>query len=215
MDRALAKLMETVYWVGMTRKVGHCCSHCKTCQTTKSQPRPPDPLQPVVASCPWVMVAVDILKVPVSHQGNEYLLVVQDYFLKWPFVMPMPDQKAERIVKILRDHIFTLVGPKSQVLADICKAFKIVKSYTTPYHPMGDALVERINRTLLSLFQSYTQSAGDWEEHLQLLLFAYRTTKHSSIGFEVLFGYNPPSPILPNQNVSCAAELADYSAGNC
>jgi len=37
------------------------------------------------------MVAVDILKVPPSLQGNQYILVAQDYFSKWPFAMAMPD----------------------------------------------------------------------------------------------------------------------------
>ena len=103
------------------------------------------------------MVAVDVLKVLISTNGNRYLLVAQDYFSKWPFAMMMPDQTAERIVRILRDKVFTLVGlPKklhsdqdrnfeSRILADLCKAFGVKKSHTTPYHPMGDGLVERMN----------------------------------------------------------------------
>ena len=64
------------------------------------------------------MVAVDVLKVPVSLNGNQYLLVVQDYFSKWPFAKAMPDQKAERIVQILRDEVFTLVGPPQKLHSD-------------------------------------------------------------------------------------------------
>ena len=78
------------------------------------------------------MVTVDVLKVPVSANGNQYLLVVQDYFLKWPFAKAMPDKKAERIVQILRDEVFTVVAPpqklhsdqgrnfESRILADLC-----------------------------------------------------------------------------------------------
>ena len=82
------------------------------------------------------------------------------------------------------------------------------KSHTTPYHPMGDGLVERMNRSLLNLLRVFTDSRHDWEEHLQLLLFFYRTARHSSTGlffyrtarhsstglspYEVLFGNNPP-----------------------
>jgi len=79
------------------------------------------------------MVAVDVLKVPMSTRGNQYLLVTQDYFSKWPFAKPMPDQKAERIVQILKDEVFTVVGPpqklhsdqdhnfESRLLGDLCK----------------------------------------------------------------------------------------------
>ena len=87
--------------------------------------------------------------------------------------MPIPDQKAEQIVKILRDHIFTMVGPQeklhsdqghnfeSQILADLCKAFQITtyKSRITPYHPMGDGLLERINRTHLNMLCAYVEHA--------------------------------------------------------
>ena len=225
-ERTLARLMQNSYWVGMAKDVGRYCGHCVRCQTANAQALRPAPLQPVIASRPWEMVAVDVLKVPPSQQGNQYILVAQDYFSKWPFAIAMPDQKAERIVKILKDHIFTVVGPperlhsdqgrnfESHILAELCRAFKITKSRTTPYHPMGDGLVERMNRTLLNLLRSYTQEGGDWEEHLQLLLFIYRTTKHSSTGLsphEILFGYNPPSLLTPDSGLPGMMDPIEYS----
>ena len=105
---------------------------------------------------------IDILKVPMSNRGNQYLLVIQDYFSKWPFAIPLPDQKAERIVRVLKDQVFTLVGPpqklhsdqgrnfESRIMSELCKVFDVTKSHTTPYHPMGDGLVERLNHSLLN-----------------------------------------------------------------
>jgi len=126
----------------------------------------------------------------------------------------MHDQKAERIIQILKDEVFTVVGPpqklhsdqgcnfESRLLGDLCKVFGVKKSHTTPYHPVGDGLMERINWSLLSLLWTYVEKENLWEEHLQLLLFIYRTTKHSSTGFspfEVLFGgSNPPLQQIPN-----------------
>ena len=119
------------------------------CQVTKSPTCKPASLQPVVASQPWEMVAVEVLKVPVSSRGNQYLLGVQDFFSKWPFACAMPDLKADRIVQVLRDDVFSLVGPpqklhsdqgrnfESRILADLCAAFGVKKSRTTPYHPHG------------------------------------------------------------------------------
>ena len=40
---------------------------------------------------PWQMIAVDILEVPLSHDNNRYLLVVQDNSTKWADAIPLPD----------------------------------------------------------------------------------------------------------------------------
>ena len=87
-DRTLARLSEAAYWVEMGKDVHYYCTHCVTCQCTKAVSTQPAPLHPVIASRPWELVAVDILKVPMSCQGNQYMLVVQDYFSKWPFAIP-------------------------------------------------------------------------------------------------------------------------------
>lgn len=79
-------------------------------------------------------------------------------------------------------------------------AYGVKKSRITPCHPMGDGLVKRMNRSLLSLLRTYTEREGDWEEHLQLFLYLYRSTKHAGLvlsPYEVLFGVNPPSLCIP------------------
>ena len=225
-SHTLSSLSEIAYWVGMSSDVAHYCNHCSTCQTTKALPNHPAPLQPVIASRPWELIAVDILKVPMSARGNQYILVAQDYFSKWPFAQAMPDQKAERIVRILKDLVFTVVGPpcklhsdqgrnfESHLLSNLCKAFKVTKSHTTPYHPMGDGLVERMNRSLLNLLRTFSQKSSDWEDHLQLLMFVYRTSKHTSTGmspYEIIFGRNPPSIHVPELHTTAILDPQDYS----
>ena len=143
-DRTMAQLSEAIYWVGMGKDVNTYCSHCVTCQCAKATSSLPAPLQPVVASRPWELVAVDFLKVPMSCQGNQYMLVVQDYFSKWPFAVPLSDQTSNKIVRALKDQVFTLVRPppqrlhsdqgrnfESRILSELCKAFGITKSQTT------------------------------------------------------------------------------------
>ena len=84
-DCTLSRLSEVAYWVGMGKDVVSYCTHCFKCQVSKAPPSKPARLQPVISSKPWELIAVDILKVPRSAEGNQYLLVVQDYFSKWPF----------------------------------------------------------------------------------------------------------------------------------
>ena len=79
---------------------------------------------------------------------------------------------------------------------------------------MGDGLVERMNRSILSLLRSYVHREGDWEDHLQLLLFVYWTTKHATTGlspYEVLFGHNPPSLHVPSLPGVVNPEPSEYS----
>ena len=117
----------------------------------------------------------------------------------------MPDQKAECIVKILID-IFSRYGIpeilhsdqgrnfESTILHRVCTAFGVTKSHTTAYHPQGDGMVECLNRSLLQLLRSYVDKKYDWEQHLPLLLYTYRTASHSSTGvkpFVLMMGRDP------------------------
>ena len=107
----------------------------------------------------------------------------------------IPDQKAERIVQILRDDIdiVALFGLpqrphsnqgqsfESQILSDLCSiAFIIKKNHTAPYHLMGGGLVKRMNKPLSTLLRSFVDREGDWEKLYCYSL--YRTTKHAPTG---------------------------------
>ena len=52
------------------------------------------------------------------------------------------------------------------------------KSHTSLYHPQCDGMIERFNRSLLQLLQIYVKKQEDWEQHLPLALYAYRTATH-------------------------------------
>ncbi len=153
---------------------------------------------------------VDILKVPPSFQGNTYIFVLQDYFTKWLEAVPLKDQKADTIVKQL-DKIFSVFGIpkylhswsrnklKSTLLKKTCIAFGITKTRTTPYHPKGDGMVERSNRSSIQMLRSFSNKS-DWETHLPLLLFAYRTSQHCSTRttpFTLMFVRKTADSIMP------------------
>ena len=112
------------------------------------------------------MVAVDILTVPVSTNGNRYLLVIQDYFTKWADAIPLPNQSASTITATLIKLFSQMRMPdivhadqghnfESAILKQSLDAFGISKSHTTAYHPEGDGMVERFNHSLLQLSHTY------------------------------------------------------------
>ena len=156
------------------------------------------------------MVAVDILQVPVSRHNNHYLLVIQDYMTKWAEAIPIPNQTAACITAELI-KVFSCYGIpdilhsdqgrnfESTIMLQTLEAFGVTKSHTTAYHPAGDGLVERFNRSLLQMLRAYVQQHNDWEEYLPLVLYAYRTAVHASTGvspFELMFGRSAHKPPL-------------------
>jgi len=55
---------------------------------------------------------------PVTEQGNKHIVVVQDYFTKWPKVFAVPDQKTVRIVELLTKEVIPFCGVPEAVLTD-------------------------------------------------------------------------------------------------
>ena len=73
-------------------------------------------------------------------------------------------------------------------------------------------MAERFNRTLLQMLRSYTSQRSDWEQHLPLVLFAYRSATHPSTGFspfELMFGHPALCSDLPETS---AFEPMSYQA---
>ena len=238
-DKTLHRLRQEAYWVSMARDVNHYCRECTRCQQSKLTTSPRAPLCNIPIGKPWEMIAVDVLEVPVSKSNNRYLLVVQDYFTKWVEAIPMPDQTSLRISTELV-KLFSMFGCpsilhsdqgrnfESTILIQTLQAFGVTKSRTTAYHPQCDGMVERFNRTLLQLLRSYVDRQDDWEKYLPLVLYAYRTSVHSSTGvspFLLMYGRNQPqisfsSPhafdtqSYPEHLQAKLAELRDFVESN-
>ena len=204
-DKPLGKARQQGYWVSMYEDVVRHCQECSTCQQAKLPSPTKAPMTSIPIGQPWQMVAVDVLAVPSSYSHNRYLLVVQDYFTKWVEAIPLPDQTTARITNALVQLFSTYGMPEvvhsdqgknfeSTLLQQTLTAFGIQKLRTTAYHPEGDGMVERFNRSLLQMLRGYVTDQADWEKFLPLMLFAYRTSAHSSTGvspFELMFGRSP------------------------
>ena len=140
-------------------------------------------LQPIATNYPLQLVATDILgPLPESAPGNSYILVVADYFTRYAGVYLIPKQEATTLARQLVDEFFFRFSPPDQlhsdqvqnfesaVITEVCRLLDVDKSRTTPYHPKSDSLVEKFNRTLLSMLATaVTVWPLEWEQHLRHL----------------------------------------------
>ena len=108
-QKTLDRLKEKTYWIGMAADVCAYCESCDRCHRVKDPPPTRIPLITTPIGRPWEMIAVDVLKLPISANGNKYLLVIQDYFTKWLEAIPLKDQTADTIVKALT-KVFSVFG---------------------------------------------------------------------------------------------------------
>ena len=131
------------------------------------------------------------MDLPCSEQGNRHVVDFQDMFTKWPMVFPVPDQKTERIARLLCEEIVPLFGvPEalltdrvtnllSHLMQDVCAMLGTEKLNTTAYHPQCDGMVELFNRTLKSMLRKRVAQFGtQWDRHMAAALWAYRNTPH-------------------------------------
>ena len=218
------------WWPGMHKEVTEHCGSCIQCTSVNASGRVYQPLlTPIPVQRAFQIMGVDVMELPKTRNGNRYVAVFQDFLTKWPFVFPMPDQKAIRLVRLLVEEVIPITGvPEcllsdrgtnllSHLMTDVCTLLGVKKLNTTSYHPACDGLVERFNRTLKTALRKRAAECGDqWDRYLSGVVWAYRNVPHESTGEKpsfLLFGVDLRSPteaaLLPSTQLTLT-DIEDY-----
>lgn len=123
----------------------------------------------------------------------------------------IPNQEASTVANKLVDEMFCRFSLpeqlhsdqgqqfKSILIQEMSKTLQIRKTRTTPYHPQSDGLIERFNRTLLSMLSTTVQEhPWDWEDSLRKVCLAYNSSVHPGTGytpFYLMFGRQARLPV--------------------
>ena len=120
-------------------------------------------LQPIHVGEPFHRHAVDVLQLPLTARGNQYVVIFMDYFTKWPEAFAVSDQSAETIAKLFTEEIMCRHGIPEELLSDqganflsnliqeLCKILGMRKLNTSSYHPQTNGMVEKFNSTLINM----------------------------------------------------------------
>ena len=79
------RLSQYYYWKGMKADVHKKCTSCVTCASVSGQGhRSKPPLKSITVGGAFECLGMDFKEMDLSHSGNRYALVFQDYLSKWP-----------------------------------------------------------------------------------------------------------------------------------
>uniref|UniRef100_A0A8C5QC51 Gypsy retrotransposon integrase-like protein 1 n=1 Tax=Leptobrachium leishanense TaxID=445787 RepID=A0A8C5QC51_9ANUR len=210
-DKTFGLIQDRFYWPYMKESVEVYCRRCRRCIQRKTLPTRVAPMGHLKSSGPMDLVCMDFLCIEPDSTGNNNVLVITDHYTRYAQAYPTKDQKAVTVAKLLWQKFFAHYGfPKrlhtdqgrdfeSRLIKEMLKLLQIEKSRTTPYHPEGDALPERFNRTLLDMLGTLKDvQKRRWSQHVETLVHAYNCTRHESTGFSpyfLMFGREARLPI--------------------
>ncbi|XP_012822696.2 uncharacterized protein LOC105947845 [Xenopus tropicalis] len=218
MEKTYGLVQDRFFWPKMRDAVASYCRKCLRCLQRKTLPVLAAPMGHLKSSEPMDLVCMDFLCIENDSRGIGNVLVVTDHYTRYAQAFPTKDQKASTVAKVLWEKFFIHYGLPSRLHSDQGRDFEsrlikellqllhIEKSRTTPYHPQGDALPERFNRTLLDMLGTLpVEDKKSWSKHVEAMVHAYNSTRHDSTGFSpyfLMFGREPRLPLDVQLGVS-------------
>ena len=224
LTKTLEKLRARFYWPGHKKDLSVFVSSCLVSQQRNSHKQkhrhsfvnwPP--------SFPFARIGIDFLgPLPISN-GNSYIEFFGDHFTKWYEADPLPDQTAEMTGTALIEQWISRFGVPVSIHTDQCQSFEsklfqslmhslqIDETRTTSFHPQSNAVIERMNRTLLNILaKTIDDFQSNWTQQLPYVMMAFRTSVQESTGYKpqfLVFGeeknlpidFQYPSPEQPNK----------------
>jgi len=208
----LAKTLKRVnaefYWHSLVSDTKAHLSNCVECAERDSGPKVPLPTGQLAAYRPNQLVATDVMgPLPACTSGNRYVVTFIDHFTRFTVAVAIPDSTAVVVAWAFVDHWVAYFGPPEHLLTDnganytstlfasVAEHLRVHRIYTTSYHPQGDGVAERFNRTLQNAISKSTPDPSKWDEYLSLSCAAHNSVVSSSTGvtpFSAMMGRDPP-----------------------
>ena len=118
--RTYALLKRYYYWRGLKPMVKKHVQACKFCQEHNKQVVKYSKFNFEAESTPMTFISMDLIGEfhPPSSKGNRYALTVICMFTGYTFCIPMPNKKAETVLKAYMDHVYCKYGGSLKILSD-------------------------------------------------------------------------------------------------
>lgn len=227
-NRTYSRVKERYHWSTMKSDIRSYIKTCHSCQINETNFRPTkQPMEITTTSeKPFHRLAIDIVgPLPVTEQGNRFIITAQDDLTKYSFAFAIPNHEAQTIVEKLL-FIFVYFGIPQTFLTDqgsdfmsnlvkeVSNLFKTRHTSTTPCHPQTNGALERSHLTLKDYLKHYiNEKQTDWDTYITFAMFSYNTAVHKSTRYtpyELLFGQKGYLPSSITQNPEFHYTYDDY-----
>ena len=209
--RVRALIRQRFVWPGMGQDIIKYCRSCPTCQRCGKAPARKVPMvERTVLSEPFEVMAFDIVGPMLKGRGGyRFLLTAICMASRWPEAIPLRSITA-KAVALGMVEMFSRTGIPLQLVTDqgaqfvgsvvtqLCTNLHIEKIRTTPYHPEGNGVVERMHGTLGAMLTKAASEGLDWVGQVPFALFALRAAPNRDSlfsPFELVYGRNVRTPL--------------------
>ena len=201
------RLRQTHWWPSMGDDIRRHVQACDKCQKQKTDKQVPLTQSARIVAEPWYHFGIDVIgPLPISINGNRYVVLAVDFFTKYVEARPLVQANAQAIAEFIHEDIICRHGvPRemtsdrgtefvNQLLLELSKKFKIKHIKTTAYHPQGNGQTERMNKTFKTMIAKVLDKYDHWDHYVNSILFAMRSIRNESTKFapfELIYGRTP------------------------
>nr|AAA50456.1 gag, pol and env protein precursor [Caenorhabditis elegans] len=188
------------YWPQMRVCVENCVRTCAKCLCANDHSKLTSSLTPYRMTFPLEIVACDLMDVGLSVQGNRYILTIIDLFTKYGTAVPIPDKKAETVLKAFVERwaigegriplkLLTDQGKEfvNGLFAQFTHMLKIEHITTKGYNSRANGAVERFNKTIMHIMKKKTAVPMEWDDQVVYAVYAYNNCVHENTGETPMF----------------------------
>lgn len=184
------RLRSKVWWPLIDREAEKFVKSCQSCLMVSRPDRPPPMQRHTFPEKPWTYLAIDLLG-PVPNTGDEYLVVLIDYysrFVELEFIKPI---SSSAIISFL-DDTFSRQGFPMGLKSDNGRQFvsKLTKEYceynnielttSPPLWPQANGLVENMNGQLDKRLKIAMANKLDYKSEINKFILMYNVTPHGT-----------------------------------
>uniref|UniRef100_A0A7M4FGQ9 Gypsy retrotransposon integrase-like protein 1 n=1 Tax=Crocodylus porosus TaxID=8502 RepID=A0A7M4FGQ9_CROPO len=211
--KTVHRIQSRYYWLGIVKDVVDWIKMCETCQNAEHNKNMARKVRLVKVESPWEVLGLDVHgPFPETSRSNTHVLTVTDHFSKWVEAVPLQKKDALSVAKALATIFYRFGAAKNiycsqswdfcdEVSRHLCERWNI-SQLLTPAEPADCAsLDDRSSEQLRASFRNVVnEKPSDWDEHLDPVLFDFRTAVNAITKY-------PPFFLMFNRYVCLSSEV--------